>query len=129
QAQSRLGHEREMVEIRYQIKRLSRQVATTKGMVDGGASPKSELDDLSDELEYYRQRLAVQPTTRTESDRLQQAQLAQMRVATAQLDRNLEIAHKNLESLKVRAPVAGKLSAFTLEVGQSLSPGNRIGQI
>jgi HlyD family secretion protein len=129
QAQSRLVHEREMVEVRYQIKRLTRQVATTKGMVDGGASPKSELDDLQDELEYYRQRLTVQTTTRAESDRLQRAQLAQMREATAQLERNLVIARKNLESLKVRAPVTGKLSAFTLEVGQSLAPGTRIGQI
>jgi HlyD family secretion protein len=129
QAQARLAHEREMVEVNYQIKKLNRQVATTKGMVDGGASPKSELDDLQDELEYFRQRLAVQTTTRAESDRLQRAQLAQMRVATDQLERNLEIARKNLESLKVRAPAAGKLSAFTLEVGQTLAPGNRIGQI
>ena len=30
---------------------------------------------------------------------------------------------------KVRAAVAGKLTAFTIEVGQSLAPGTRIGQI
>ena len=129
QAQAQLVHEREMVEIRYQIKRLTRQVGTTRGMVDGGASPKSELDDLQDELDYYKQRLAVQTTTRAESDRLQRAQLAQMRVASAQLERNLEIARKNLESLKVKASASGKLSAFTLEIGQTLAPGTRIGQI
>lgn len=129
QAQTRLTHERELVEVRYQIKRLTRQVETTRGMVAGGASPRAELDDLTDELDYYKQRLAVQTTTRVESDQLQRQQVAQMRAATAQLEKNLEIARKNLDSLKVRAPVAGKLSSFSLEVGQSLAAGNRIGQI
>ena len=129
QAQSRLTHEREMVEVRYQIKRLGRQLATSKAMVESGASPRVELDDLTDELEYFKQRLAVQTTTRGEADRLQRAQLAQMRVASGKLEANLGIARENLESLKVKAPVAGKLSAFTLEVGQSLAPGDRIGQI
>jgi len=129
QAQARLVHEREMVEVRYQIKKLTRHLATSRQMVEGGASPKSELDDLQDELEYFKQRLTVQTTTRAEADRLQRAQLEQMRAASAQLERNLEIARKNLDSLKVKAPATGKLSAFTLEVGQSLAPGDRIGQI
>lgn len=129
QAQARLGHERELVEVRYQIKRLTRHLATSRAMVEGGASARGELDDLEDELAYARQRLTVLTTTRGESDRLQRAQLEQMRVAAAQLEKNLEIARKNFESLKVKAPATGKLSAFTLEIGQSLSPGDRIGQI
>lgn len=128
-AQSRLVHEREMVEVRYQIKRLARQIATAKEMVDSGASARSEVEDMQDELDYYQQRLAVQTRTRAEADRLQRAQLVQLRAAAAQLERNLEIAGKNLDSLQVKAPATGKLSAFTLEVGQSLAPGDRIAQI
>jgi HlyD family secretion protein len=129
QAQSKLTHEREMVEVRYQIKRLTRQLATSKEMVDSGAASRSEVDDMTDELEYYQQRLKVQTSTRGESDRLQRAQLVQMRAAADQLEKNLDIARKNLDSLKVKAPSSGKLSAFTLEVGQSLAPGDRIAQI
>jgi HlyD family secretion protein len=98
-------------------------------MVDKGVSPRAEADDLADDLEYQQQRLHVLTDVRAESDRLQTAQLGQMRLATQQLDNNLEIAHKNLDSLNVRAPVDGKLSAFSLEVGQSLAPGSHIGQI
>jgi HlyD family secretion protein len=128
-AQARLVHEREMVEVRYQIKRLTRQISTSREMVESGASARTEVEDLQDELEYYKQRLHVQVTTRAEADRLQRAQLVQLRAAAAQLEKNLEIAGKNLDSLKVKAPAAGKLSAFTLEVGQSLAPGDRIAQI
>jgi HlyD family secretion protein len=129
QAQSRLEHERELVEVRHQIKKLTRQLALSKEMVESGASSRSEIDDLEDDLEYYQQRLRVQTTTRAESDRLQRAQLVQMRAASDQLEKNLEIARTNLDSLKVKAPIAGKLSAFNLEVGQSLAAGERIAQI
>ena len=129
QEQTRLAHEREMVEIRYQIKRLTRQIETSAPVVDSGASPKLELDNMKDELEYYQKRLKVQTETRAAADRLQRAQLVQLRAAAQQLEKNLEIARKNLESLQVKAPASGILSAFTLQVGQSLGPGDRMAQI
>jgi HlyD family secretion protein len=129
QEQTRLVHEREMVEVRYQIRKLTRQVAATKIAVESGASPQIELDDLEDELEYYKNRLTVQTETRAAADKLQKSQLVQLRAASAQLEQNLEIARANLEGLKVKATAAGTLSAFTLEVGQSIGPGDRIAQI
>lgn len=129
QEQTRLVHEREMVEVHYQIKRLGRQRATAARAVADGVAPQVELDDLSDELDYYQRRLAVQTETRQAADRLQRAQLAQMRAASTQLEANLDLARKNLDGLNVRAPVAGQLSAFSLEVGQTLAPGDRIAQI
>jgi HlyD family secretion protein len=129
QAQSRLEHERELVEVKHQIKKLTRQLALSKEMAESGATSRSEIDDLQDDLEYYQQRLRVQTTTRGESDRLQRAQLVQMRAASEQLEKNLEIARLNLDSLKVKAPLSGKLSALNLEVGQSLAAGERIAQI
>ena len=129
QEQTRLVHEREMVEVQYQIKRLTRQMANSERLVGSGVSPRNELDDMKDELAYYQKRLKVQTDTRAAADKLQRAQLVQLRTANQQLNKNLEIARKNLESLKVKAPADGQLSAFTLEVGQSLAPGDRIAQI
>jgi HlyD family secretion protein len=127
--QTRLLHEREMVEVRYHVKRLTREIERADALVARGVTPASELEDLRDELVYYKRRQEVQLETRAAADRLQRSQLTKLRAAAAQLEKNLEIAGKNLESLKVRAPAAGQLSAFTLEVGQSLAAGDRIGQI
>lgn len=129
QAQARLASERELVDVRFQIKRLTRQLAVSKEMADHGAGPRIEADDLADELEYNKQRLRVQIEARVAADRLQLAQIEQMRAATRQLERNLTIARKDLDGLEVTASVNGKLSAFVLEVGQSLAPGERIAQI
>src|SRR5207249_2301943 len=57
QAQARLASERELVEVHYQIKRLTRLVEADRGMVDGGAAPRAELAGYEEDLEYNRQRL------------------------------------------------------------------------
>jgi HlyD family secretion protein len=55
--------------------------------------------------------------------------MVQLKISGDQLKRNLKVAQKNLENLNVKAPVAGKLTAFDVEIGQSLTRGERIGQI
>jgi HlyD family secretion protein len=41
----------------------------------------------------------------------------------------LSIARANLDALQLRAPVPGQLSGFSVQVGQSLQRGERVGQI
>ncbi|KAH2775489.1 hypothetical protein KXW38_001949, partial [Aspergillus fumigatus] len=41
----------------------------------------------------------------------------------------LAIARANLDALQLRAPVAGQLSGFSVQVGQSLSRGERVGRV
>jgi HlyD family secretion protein len=129
QETTRLTNKRELVEVQFQIARLERQSDRSQQLVDSGAGARGELDDLKDELGYYRKRLAVHAESQAAAERLQRAQVVQLRAAAQQLEKNLAIARKNLENLKVRAPAAGQLSAFTLEVGQSLAAGERIAQI
>ena len=60
---------------------------------------------------------------------MQAQQLQQLRDAGEQLQAGLDFARANLADLNVRAPVAGKLSGLNIEVGQSIAPGGRLGQI
>ena len=52
-----------------------------------------------------------------------------MRTAASQLTANLQLARASLDALTIRAPVAGQLSGFNPQVGQSLNRGERLGQI
>ena len=61
--------------------------------------------------------------------RLRQVQFEQLESSSEQLQQNLAIARGNLESLLVRAPRAGKLTALNAEIGESKSRGQRMGQI
>jgi HlyD family secretion protein len=127
--QNRLEHKRNLVDINYNIIRLEREVKrlgplVEKEMVDGGS-----LERLQDELEWYRARREVTLESQATDERLQKLQMEQLKAAGEQLQRNLDLAKRNLEALNMRAPVAGKLTAFDLEIGQALAEGMNIGQI
>jgi HlyD family secretion protein len=90
---------------------------------------QSTIDNLEDELTYYRNRRDVTLESQATDARMQVQQLEQLRQAGEQLQAGLGFARKNLGDLNVRAPVAGKLSGFNIEVGQSIARGGRLGQI
>ena len=94
-----------------------------------GITARSDFEDLKDQRQYYQKRREVGLESQEIDQRLQEAQLAQLRKASIDLKKNLDFARRNLERLNVRAPLAGQLTAFDLEIGQSLSTGQRIGQV
>ena len=127
--QNRLAHKRNLVEIDYQITRLTRSIERQKDLAAKELVSKSTLDELQDELTYYQNRRAVTLESQATDARLQEEQLAQLRAASSQLETSLALARKNLDDLNVRAPVAGKLSGFDVEIGESIERGGRLGQI
>jgi HlyD family secretion protein len=60
---------------------------------------------------------------------LQASQLAQLRASASSLNSSLGIARSSLSQLNIRAPATGQLSGFTIQLGQSLQRGERLGQI
>lgn len=127
--QNRLQHKRNLVEMDYQIKRLNRLLQRQRELVGKKALSQSEMEDTADELEYFISRREVTLESQATDARLQEAQLKFLQVSGIQLKQNVALARKTLDSLNVRAPVAGKLSGFDVEEGQSISRGGRLGQI
>ena len=127
--QNRLAHKRNLVEIDYQVTRLSREIQRQRELLTNNLVSQSTIDQLQDELTYYRNRRDVTLESQATDARLQEQQLVQLRAAGEQLQAGLGFARKNLEDLSVRAPVAGKLSGFNIEIGQSITRGGRLGQI
>ncbi len=127
--QNRLDHKRNLVEIDYQIIRLGRLVDRYTPLVAAGHTPKRLLEDAQDEYDYFINRRTVTLESQATDERLQKIQMNQLRQAGQQLERNLLVARGNLDGLNVTAPMAGKLTAFDVEIGQSLGQGERIGQI
>ncbi len=127
--QNRLQHKQNLVNINYQIKMLSRQYGREKNLVESGGVSRSTFADTADTLEWYKNRLEITLESQKSDSRMQAEQLMFLKETSKRLEANLEISHKNLENMNVKAPVNGKLSGFNVEVGQSISPGERLGQI
>lgn len=127
--QNRLSHKRNLVEIDYQVKRLERAIERQRDLVARDLVAQSTLDELQDELDYYVSRRTVTLESQATDARLQEQQLQQLREAGAQLETGLGFARKNLDDLDIRAPVDGRLSGFNIEIGESIAPGGRLGQV
>lgn len=56
-------------------------------------------------------------------------QIAQAEATLIRTRENLEMIKRNLENLYIKAPISGRLSTVNVEVGESISTGQNIGQI
>ncbi|MBF8296798.1 MAG: efflux transporter, family, subunit [Bacteroidetes bacterium] len=91
----------------------------------------SDQDFLQSKYEYeswVRRRILARENFRQDS-LMRINQLSQLDGSVTRLQANLEMTQHNLENLVVRAPVTGQLTSLNAEIGESKSPGQRIGQI
>ena len=126
---NRLESRSSLVEADYQLSRLKRQLDRDAALVEKGWVPRKTFNDSQDEYSYQQNRKQVLLESQRTDERLQASQLAQLRAAAGTLQKNLAVARMNLDTLNLRAPVTGQLSGFTLQVGQSMGRGERLGQI
>ena len=126
---SRLDNSRDLVEAEYQIQRLTRNLDRRRKLFSSGNSSESDLQSVEDEFDYQKRKHAVLMESQRNTVKLQENQLGQIKETVGRLQQNLGLARVNLEGLKVRAPVDGRLTAFNPEVGQSLTKGERLGQV
>ncbi len=127
--QNRLNNKRSILEIRYQIENLKRDLEGDRQLGKEGFISKRELLDKEKDLVYQQERLELALESQESDERLQKQQLEAQRDASDRLEKNLVTARKNLDDLNIRAPIAGKLSGFDAEVGQNIMRGGRLGQI
>jgi HlyD family secretion protein len=127
--QNRLSNERARIEADLATGTARRQYEMQRPLAERGFIAGRTFQDSRDTYEANRRRSEVVRTQQATDERLQSSQLAQLRASSASLNQSLEIARASLDSLNLRAPVAGQLTSFAIQVGQSLQRGERLGQI
>ena len=126
---NRIATKSSLVDAEYQLSRMKRQVDRDDALAANGWVSKKALADSVDEYRFQKNRFDLARESKDTDERLQASQLKQIRSSAAQLQTSLAVARANLDSLNVRAPVSGQLSAWSLQVGQSMNRGERLGQI
>jgi HlyD family secretion protein len=128
-SQTRLANERAIIEADLVATKARRQYEMQRPLADKGFVPGKVVRDSQDEYQSARQRAALLRRAQATDERLQSSQLGQLRASAQSLNASLGIARSTLDALNLRAPVAGQLTAFSIQVGQSLNRGERLGQI
>lgn len=127
--QASLANERAVLEADLATRKAQRQYELQRPLAERGFVAGRTFRDSEDEYTSNRDRLAVLQRTRAADERLRTGQLSQLRASARSLEASLGIARETLEALNLRAPVSGKLSGFSIQLGQSLNRGERLGQI
>jgi HlyD family secretion protein len=125
----RLQRARDLTEIDYQIGTLSALLDRKRGLLNGGYVARTDIDDLERNVSRYRRMYASVSEAQAVDDRTRPQQVAQLKQSIDLISNNLILARKNLDNLKIKAPVAGVLTAVDVEIGQAKAPGQHIGQI
>lgn len=127
--QTRSANRREMNQAQNDLSKAQRLYDLQRPLSEKGFVSAKLFNDTKDDLAMQRSRMEILKRSIAEDEALQASQLGQLRSSAASMNRSLSIARGSLSQLNLRAPVAGQLSGFSIQLGQSLQQGERLGQI
>lgn len=88
-----------------------------------------EYELAQDQYEYLVRRKEITLESQKSDLEFRETQLEALQESVRRLDASLAAAKKRLENLVVKAPVAGYLTALNVEIGESKTMGQSLGQI
>jgi HlyD family secretion protein len=128
--QARVTHQRDLIDTAAEIESLTQRQKRRQTLWDnGGTVSQEELAELAINIDKTRKLHAAALEARDLDDKFRNEQLAQLRNSVKTTRENLAMASSTLESLTVKAPITGQLTALDAELGAAKAPGQRIGQI
>jgi len=127
--QHRLQMQRQVLEIRREIAHQKRLSINTTHLVEKGVVSRQEHEQALEELGYLVEQRELLLATQQQEQRFRQEQIRQLEDSLQRMQENLQVVKRHLESLVIRAPITGRLTALDAEVGQSKARGQRLGQV
>jgi len=127
--QEELSNARALAQIDYNILRLGRSTARREGLAAKGLVSAEDRDLAADELAYYKRLRPIQVESGQRQTDLRDRLLPDIHQQLKILRGNLTVVHDKLDSLVVRAPVSGKVTAIDLKVGETPAAGGRLAEV
>jgi len=127
--QNALDLKKDLLDIEKELVRLDRALQQNKRLYGQQLISREEYLESQEDHAHYLKLRDIVLDSQKKDEAIRKVQMQQLEQTTAQLERNLNIARQNLESMVVKAPVSGLLSSLDVEIGQSKSRGERLGRI
>ncbi len=127
--QQALRNEQLYFDNEYRLDLSQRELRRIRPLVEPGDASQKQVDDLEAEVTYRTNLRGTLETARRLDQEYLANQIPRMQSALDALNRSLEIARSNLGNLLITAPITGQLTLLEANMGESKSPGQRIGQV
>jgi HlyD family secretion protein len=126
---SQTEHQRRMLDLNFALTQAEKQFTRNASLAKTGVIPVVALEESQDRLAQQRQALDDEKIRSVIEMRIKRDGVRQMEQAVEQLDAGLKVVNDAIEGLAVRAPIAGRLTDFRLQLGEIVKSEQRIGRI
>ncbi len=120
---------RDLADARNAQSKAQTLLAQKQVLFDRGIITRAAIDPVREDLAYQRARVAALERGTAEAGATLADQSSGIAATARQLRESLAMVRASLSALVLRAPVGGRLTAFTLQPGQTLRSGDPVGQI
>ncbi len=127
--QNDLSQQGQLAEIDYQISLLKPQYERFKELHEKKLVSDREFEEVKEQYEYNVKRRKLTYAAYRNDSISRVAQKRQLEDSEKRMNQSLDGVGQILDNLAVRAPITGQLTTEQIEVGQSISAGERYGQI
>ena len=126
---SRVDRAGQVAAAEYDLVRARRELDIRQQLHDKGFVSDAGVKSYQEEVDYQTQRLAQLRQGRATEAGITATQGRMLDATRARLQSNLSAVRGSLDALTIRAPMAGRLTNFPLQPGQTLAPGDPAGQV
>ena len=127
--QNSIAVKAQLADAEYQADRTELTFRRDSALISKKLISDQEFLQSKYEYESWLRRRALARENFRQDSLMRLNQLVQLDGSVARLQANLQMTQHNLENLVIRAPVTGQLTSLNAEIGESKSPGQRLGQI
>lgn len=129
QESNRGERQRRLDELDYRLAQAHKRHARNEQLAARGFLSGAVLEESVDAVEKEQRALALERQSAQAEDAVRNRALAQLGKAIAGLDTGLQLVQGTVDALVVRAPAAGRLTDFRMQVGESIATGKNVGRI
>lgn len=127
--QNKYVRQKEIVQLQYQIDLTERDFNRKVQLYESEVISDKEFEDAERDYKYTIKQLNISVELQRLDSISRESQKIDIQTSLSRMQENMKLLRKNMENAYVKAPAAGKLSSFNLEIGQTKSAGEHLGQI
>lgn len=120
---------RRLADLGFAATEADKQYRRNLALAPQGFVSAAALADLADRSAQQQRLLAAEQAAARAQERIEADALRQMATAGARMETGLRLVSESVAALEVRAPVAGRLTDFRLQVGETVKLDQHLGRI
>jgi HlyD family secretion protein len=127
--QQKISNKQQLLSIDYELKLLKRTYDRNKELYNKSVIAHEDFLISEDNYHLATAERALRYERMVQDSIFRENQRVQMNISLNNMEQNLKIVRERLDKLNIQSPAEGQLGSLTVEPGQLVQRGQRIGQI